>query len=854
MLDAVLLALLSAGAVYGWMRFSARKREREVHSLRGNEQRFRALTELSADWFWETDAQHRMVWLSGGTPVATFFGGTPTYGKRIWEIPGVEVDPRALEAHLQRLEKELPFFDLEISRTDERGARQIHIVSGRSRVDAEGRFAGYRGVGTDVTEQRSAERKLFQAKTRLEVALDGGNLAEWHYDAASGSLNAGDGWSRFLGHETSPEVSRDNDLLSLIHPEDQERHREAVIRGLKQGELDCEFRMRAASGEWKWLHGRGRVTERDEHGRALRMSGTVADIESAKRTEAALRRTEERFDHVAESSNEYVWETDASWRYTYLSRRVETVLGYSRPELLGRTPREFMPLGEARALDEWFARNAEQGGRFRHLVHRSVSKSGAVVWQSVNGVPLRDAQGRIVGYRGTAADVTGRKQAEARIEYLSTRDALTGLPNRMLLAERARQAILESARSRTQLALLCFDLDRFKLVNDSLDHRVGDALLRAVAERLESLAGDETLARLGGDDFALLQPVRSAEGAAVLAQRVLDALARPFSIEGRTLSIAASIGISVYPADGRDFAELMKNADAAMFHAKESGRGTFRFFSPSLNARAVERLALENELRGALTRGELVLHWHPVVQGRDRVVGAEALVRWNHPQRGLLMPEEFVPLAEECGLIRALGEWTLERALSQIGAWQRKLPGRAWYALNVSAAELSQGQAFVERIKGALEANSVPGRCLELEITERTLMASFSESVDTLRRLGELGVRFSVDDFGTGYSSLAYLRMLPIHKVKIDRSFMREIETQAADEAIVRAIASMAGTLGIGIAAEGVEREAQLARVLALGCEHWQGHYFSTPVDAAAFEAMLSSDLRSSRTLRSSEG
>jgi EAL domain-containing protein (putative c-di-GMP-specific phosphodiesterase class I) len=298
----------------------------------------------------------------------------------------------------------------------------------------------------------------------------------------------------------------------------------------------------------------------------------------------------------------------------------------------------------------------------------------------------------------------------------------------------------------------------------------------------------------------------------------------------------------------------MKNADAAMFHAKESGRGTFRFFSPSLNARAVERLALENELRGALTRGELVLHWHPVVRGRDRVVGAEALVRWNHPQRGLLMPEEFVPLAEECGLIRALGEWTLERALSQIGAWQRKLPGRAWYALNVSAAELSQGPAFVERIKGALEANSVPGRCLELEITERTIMASFSESVDTLRRLGELGVRFSVDDFGTGYSSLAYLRMLPIHKVKIDRSFLREIETQAADEAIVRAIASMAGTLGIGIAAEGVERESQLARVLALGCEHWQGHYFSTPVDATAFEAMLSPDLRSPRALRSSDG
>ncbi len=853
MLDAILIALLSGGGVYVWASLASRRQARALAALKASEQRFRALTELSADWFWETDAEHRFTWVSGGVAVATFFGQTPTYGKRLWEIPQVEVDARVLEAHLARLEQRLPFFDLEVARVDRRGARQIHIVSGHSRLDAEGRFLGYRGVGRDVTEQRSAERKLFHAKTRLELALDGGNLAEWHYDVATGALNAGDGWSRFLGHATSPEASRGEDFLALVHPEDLAGQREALIRALKSGVLECEFRVRAANGAWTWLQARGRVTERGADGRALRMSGTVADIGAAKRTEAALRTTEERFRHVAESSGEYVWETDAQWRYTYLSRRVESVLGYSRAELLGRTPREFMPLGEARALDEWFDRNAGEGGAFRNLMHRSVSKSGAIVWQSVSGVPLRDAQGRLAGFRGTAADVTGRKADEARIEYLSTRDPLTGLPNRILFAERARQAILEAARSRSQLALLCFDLDRFKLVNDSLDHRVGDALLRAVAERLESIAGEDTLARLGGDDFALLQPVKSAEGAAVLAQRVLDVLARPFAIEGRSLGIAASIGISIYPADGRDYAELMKNADAAMFHAKESGRGTFRFFSPALNARAVARLGLENELRGALARGELVLHWQPVVQDRGEVVGAEALVRWHHPARGLLMPEEFVPLAEECGLIRPLGEWTLERALSQIGAWQRKLPGRAWYALNVSAAELAQGQAFAERIRAGLEANALPGACLELEITERTLMTSVAESAETLRRLGELGVRFAVDDFGTGYSSLAYLRMLPIHKLKIDRSFLRELESQAADEAIVRAIASMAAMLGIGIAAEGIEREGQLARLLALGCRQWQGHYFSAPLDAAAFEALLSSDPRPQRSLRSSE-
>jgi diguanylate cyclase (GGDEF)-like protein/PAS domain S-box-containing protein len=857
--DALLLAVLTGAAVYGAMLFSFRKYLREKAHLEKSTERFRALTGLSADWFWETDADHRIVWLSGGGPVATFFGRASTFGKRFWEIPGIEIEPRVLAAHLERLAAEQTFFDLEVSRRDERGARQVHIVSGQSRYDDDGHFAGYRGVGRDVTEQRSAERKLLQAKERLELALDGGNLAEWHFDASSGELFAGDGWVRFLDRKGSPEVTQGADLLPLIHPEDRAPYREALVRALK-GEaplFETEFRIRTDEGGWKWLQGRGRVTERSPDGRALRMSGTVADIESTKKAEAMLRGTvaalrgseaalrdqEQRFRHVAEASGEYVWETDAAWRYTFLSERAEALLGYRRSEMLGRTPAEFAPLGERAALERELQAIAGARREFRDLVGAVVTRSGGVVWQSMNGVPALDAAGALAGYRGTAADVTGRKHDEARIEFLSTRDPLTGLPNRVLLADRARRAILGAARTRSQVALLCFDLDRFKLVNDSLDHRVGDTLLRAVAERLEGLVGEDALARIGGDEFVLLAPVKSAEEAAVLARRILDSLARPFALEGRALTVAASIGIAVYPGDGAEFGELLRNADAAMFHAKESGRGTFRFFSPPLNARAVERLRLENELRGALARSELILHWQPVVRGRPghgaEVVGAEALVRWNHPERGLLRPEDFVPLAEECGLIRAVGEWTLERALSQAGAWQRRLPGRAWYAINVTASELAEGDLFFDKLSNALKANGVDGSCIELEITERVLMTGLAANIETLKRIGELGVRFSVDDFGTGYSSLAYLRLLPIQKLKIDRSFLREIDTEAADEAIVRAIAAMAGALGISVAAEGIEREAQLERVQALGCDLWQGHHFSEPVDAAAFEAML---------------
>jgi diguanylate cyclase (GGDEF)-like protein/PAS domain S-box-containing protein len=853
LLDVALLIVVSGGIVYLAMLLRAKRHAREAAAARAAENRFRGLTELSADWFWETDAEHRITWLSGGAPVATFFGITPTFGKRLWEIPRVEIDPRALEDLRERLEKRQNF-DVEIARADERGARQIHIVSGSARFGAKGEFRGYRGVARDVTEQRRAEQALAQAKARLELALDGGNLAEWHFDVAGDELYAGDGWVRFLGHDTSPARTRGRALSESMHEEDRARVKDALIRVLKGelAEFEAEFRIATKSGEWKWLHAKGRVTDRDSAGRARRMSGMVADIDARKRAEQALAEREKRFRDVVEASGEYVWETDTEWRYTYLSERVETVLGYSRAELLGRSPREFMPLGELRATEEWFARHSAEGLSFRDMVHRSITKSGGVIWQSVSAVPVHDAASRWMGYRGTAADVTARKQAEARIEYLATRDALTGLPNRVLLADRAGQAILVAARGRSQLALLCIDLDRFKLVNDTLGHAAGDALLRAVAERLSNtLRREDTLARFGGDDFVLLwNGLKSAEDAGVLAGRILALLARPFTVDGHTLNVGASLGISIYPNDGRDFAELLKNADAAMYHAKESGRGTFRFFSPHLNARARERLSVENELRSALARSELVLHWHPVIRGRGELVGAEALVRWNHPERGLLLPEDFVPLAEECGLIRAVGEWTLERALSRASAWHR---AGLWFAINVSAAELAQGDAYVERLRTCLRANGLPGSAVELEITERVLLSHFGDNAQTLERIGELGVRFAIDDFGTGYSSLAYLRMLPINKLKIDRSFLRELDTHAADEAIVRAIAAMAKTLGIAVAAEGVETAAQLERLLELGCEEWQGHYYSEPLDAPSFEKLFSSALLSARTARRSE-
>jgi diguanylate cyclase (GGDEF)-like protein/PAS domain S-box-containing protein len=865
----------------------------------------------------------------------------------------------------------MPFFDFLISRSDA-GERRAHRITGKPRYDAAGQFLGYRGVGTDITGKMRAERALSETKERLELATEGGNLAVWDIDVGTDQMHLGGGLAEALG---ARRLQRSTDLLDRVHPGDRAALRSIIVRTLKGEDATrgLEFRMRMVSGEWKWLFCSGRVTQRSEEGRALRMTGTLVEIDARKRAEQASRDAEERyrtlvelapngvvvesggvieyantaaaemlgaasakdllgmkseafiqpehrarydqrigylragpgktpfeerrlrrldggetvvetagvsylergrlvqqtmlrdvseqrkarealaererrFRDVLEASGEYVWETDAAWRYTFLSERVEAVLGHLRHEMIGRTPREFMPLGEARATEDWFARHGVEGKAFRDLVHRSITKSGGVIWQSVNGLPVFDAEGKLTGYRGTGADFTARKQAEDRIQYLATRDALTGLPNRLLLADRANQAILAAARSQGSLALLYLDLDRFKLVNDSLGHATGDALLRAVAERLGATQRrDDTLARLGSDEFVLLwNGLKGSDDAATLAQRALSILARPFTIEGRTLSVTASIGIGVYPGDGRDFGELLRNADTAKNHAKETGRNGFRFFSPELNARALARLGMENDLRHALARNELVLHWQPVVGAAgDVIVGAEALVRWRHPRDGLLMPDSFIPVAEDCGLIQALGQWTLERALSQAGAWRRSEGGKdLWFALNVSATELAQGDAYVVQLRDALAANGLPGKAIELEVTERVLMSQLSGNFETLRKIGELGVRVAIDDFGTGYSSLAYLRQLPIDKLKIDRSFLNELDAHPHDLTIVQTIAAMAKALGLRVAAEGVEREAQLERLRALGCDEWQGHHFSASVDAAGFENLLKFEIK----------
>ena len=412
------------------------------------------------------------------------------------------------------------------------------------------------------------------------------------------------------------------------------------------------------------------------------------------------------------------------------------------------------------------------------------------------------------------------------------------MPNRLLFNDRLEQGIIAARRKADKLGVLFLDLDRFKNINDSLGHHIGDLLLKEVSSRMAScIRKGDTLSRLGGDEFVVtLEGLAHAEDASQVALKIIDALHRPVSVGTHTLSTSCSIGISIFPNDAEDSRELMKNADTAMYHAKERGRNNFQFFSPEMNLRAVERHQLETELRQALEAEQFVLHYQPQMDIRTgRLLGIEALIRWQHPQRGLVPPNSFIPVAEESGLIELIGKWALRTACEQNQRWQAAGLSIVKIAVNISARQFNDPSGFADEVTRLLNATSLDPRYLELEMTESLLLKNVDENVAVLRRLGKLGTSLAVDDFGTGYSSLAYLKQLPIDTLKIDRTFVRDVETDPDDAAIIQAIIAMAHSLDLRVTAEGVETKGQLAALKKLRCDQFQGYLLSRPIPAEEF-------------------
>ncbi len=433
------------------------------------------------------------------------------------------------------------------------------------------------------------------------------------------------------------------------------------------------------------------------------------------------------------------------------------------------------------------------------------------------------------------------EQAAAQIEHLAYHDPLTGLPNRQLFLDRLHLAIANAHRAGHRLAVLFLDLDRFKVINDSLGHGSGDGLLRGVASRIqELLRANDTVARLGGDEFTILAPqIFDAADAIALARKLREAMRMPFTVDGRELFASASVGISLYPDDGGDPETLLKNADIAMYRAKGEGRDTFQLYTPAMNARALEQLALENSLRRAVITGELVLHFQPIVHLESgRVHGVESLVRWRHPELGLLAPDRFIFLAEATGLIVPVGEWVLRAACTQVREWQQNGHPHLRAAVNLSARQLQQPD-FVRRVTEIVAETGMGFDTLEFEVTESVAMHRHDGMIERVRELKALGVHISVDDFGTGYSSLSALQLLPVDSVKIDRSFVQELAAGGANAGVARAVISLGQSLGLRVIAEGIETESQLTALRELGCEAGQGYFFGHPMDGERCRALL---------------
>ncbi len=568
------------------------------------------------------------------------------------------------------------------------------------------------------------------------------------------------------------------------------------------------------------------------------------DITSSKQAEQELRKLGRALDQSPAS----VVITDTQGVIEYVNPKFEEVSGYTREEAIGQKPSILKGGDKSKEDYAHMWRQLSAGKEWRGVFHNK-RKDGSYYWESARISPVRDDEGKIAYYIGVKEDITQRRANEAKILYQANYDLLTGLPNRTLLMDRLRQNALLARRSTVEFAVLFIDLDRFKAVNDLYGHVVGDELMKAAAERLETeLRQADTVSRFGGDEFVvLLLGVNSADAAAAIAQKIIDLLSRPFTLGERKISIGASVGITLFPADvdaeNQDedsmVGSLLSNADMAMYQAKARGRNHYQFFEQEMQDRVKRHVALEQDLRNAVGNGELRVYYQPIIEAySNEMVGVEALMRWQHPVHGMIGPDQFIPLAEESGLISELGEWIFAEACRQIRQWQKRHQVFISLSVNLSARQREKGfnSKTLERV---LRESGLDPQYLMLEITENLLLRESDQATEWLYSLKNCGVKLAVDDFGTGYSSLSYLKRFPVDTLKVDRSFVRDIPDDRDDVSLVTAIVAMADSLGIAVVAEGVETEEQRLFLQEIGCDYMQGFLFDKPLSASEMEARL---------------
>jgi diguanylate cyclase (GGDEF)-like protein/PAS domain S-box-containing protein len=679
-----------------------------------------------------------------------------------------------------------------------------------------------RAMLTMALARRRAELATEKSEERLRLALEAGSMVAWEWGEEESKAWVGghvDGNSRTISDLLG--LGR-NALLEHVHPED----RELIESGLddEQRTVDTQVRLLADKAVYRWMELHAK-TFPNPPGDRTRVVGIAMDVTERREMQDQLRNTQAAMDTVGDG----IVILDAQLQTISVNSAFIKLTGYSPEDVIGRNPYDF--LHARRQSDQAYPDLANMQGGFWKGEIACRRKAGGAFPAIQTVFAVTNGESIVTNYVLAIADISALRRTEARIEHQAMHDALTGLGNRRLLQERLDLELGNAKRMNLPLGILFLDLDDFKTINDSLGHDAGDMMLKTIAERIESsLRRDDLAIRIGGDEFLIVVPARGESECIGLSEKLLKTIAQPVLLGGEPVSVTSSIGIALYPAHGANTSELTKAADSAMYEAKRTGRNRFAFYTAELAQRARERMLIEQGLRRGLARGELYAHYQPVVRLSDfKIVGFEALARWNQANLGQVTPGQFIPIAEDCGLIDELGDFMLRRACTDFMRWKSSGVSEPWLSVNVSVRQFL-GPDLVSRVQRILDETGFPVKRLALEITESALHLQDNSGRSILERLKELGVAVAVDDFGTGYSSLSLLNRLPIDAIKIDRSFVSALHSDSRAAAIIRAILVMARSLGVQVTAEGIESLPQLQELQAQDCATGQGYLFSRAV------------------------
>lgn len=679
------------------------------------------------------------------------------------------------------------------------------------------------------------EMIIQESEERLQLALDAGSLGVLEWDPATNKLKGDVHLGLFFGNRQLPLDETSDTFLSRVNEADRERVRAALDATAAGDEaLPVEFRTVGNHFPARFMEARVKAYGAGKAGG--RIVGILQDVTQRHRYEERLRQSSVVFHTSAEA----IAIIDTARHVAAVNPAFSRITGFTEDEVIGLDLNLLLRINPGPEHD--FSGLGDGAGGYWHGEVRCYRKTGEAfrAWQSIGVV--RNAEGVLTHFVMAFSDVTAIYEAQQQLDHLAHHDPLTGLPNRLLFDDRLNYAIEQGLRNNQRCLLLFLDLDGFKVINDTLGHVAGDELLRMVGARLKAvLRASDTVARLGGDEFVILAGSTNPDYAAQLAQKILEQLRLPIPLSGHMLSVSASLGIAVFPEHGVDSEQLMRAADMAMYAAKAEGRNRYQFYAEDMSARTGERMYIEQGLRQAIANDSLAVYYQPKVdlEGR-KIVGAEALVRWPHPERGLISPDSFIAIAEESGIIEQLGQWVLRRSCREMLGLERKIResgGQFHLAVNVSARQF-MGPDFIHTVRSVLKETGFPPTSLELEITESTLQTT-ERSLALLKALDALGITVSIDDFGTGYSSLSVLRDLPVHRVKIDRSFIVDLQSSESQQAMVKAIVALSGIMRMSITVEGIESPEQADLLRELGCHQGQGFYFGHPMARGDFFRMI---------------